>query len=69
MGELGILGPTIQGYGCAGTTYVGYGLLTRELERLVLHTSQCILVIHLLAFMNGQCFFPHEEWTVPTDHP
>ena len=34
MGELGILGPTIQGYGCAGTTYVGYGLLTRELERL-----------------------------------
>lgn len=33
MGELGILGPTIQGYGCAGTTYVGYGLLTRELER------------------------------------
>ena len=35
MGELGILGPTIQGYGCAGTTYVGYGLLTRELERFV----------------------------------
>jgi len=34
MGELGILGPTIQGYGCAGTTYVGYGLLTRELERV-----------------------------------
>ena len=33
MGELGILGPTIQGYGCAGSTYVGYGLLTRELER------------------------------------
>lgn len=33
MGELGVLGPTIKGYGCAGTTYVGYGLLARELER------------------------------------
>ena len=35
MGEIGILGPTIKGYGCAGTTSVGYGLLTRELERFV----------------------------------
>ncbi|KAM4880223.1 glutaryl-CoA dehydrogenase isoform 2-T3 [Sylvia borin] len=34
LGELGLLGPTIQGYGCAGTTSVGYGLVTRELERV-----------------------------------
>jgi len=34
MGELGILGPTIKGYGCAGASYVAYGLLTRELERV-----------------------------------
>ena len=34
MGEMGILGPTLQGYGCAGTSSVGYGLLTRELERV-----------------------------------
>ncbi|NXC44991.1 GCDH protein, partial [Penelope pileata] len=34
MGALGLLGPTIQGYGCAGTTSVGYGLVTRELERV-----------------------------------
>ena len=33
MGDLGALGPTIQGYGCAGLSSVGYGLLTRELER------------------------------------
>jgi hypothetical protein len=33
MGELGALGPTITGYGCAGTSYVAYGLLTRELEK------------------------------------
>ncbi|XP_062827541.1 glutaryl-CoA dehydrogenase, mitochondrial isoform X1 [Anolis carolinensis] len=34
MGELGVLGPTIKGYGCAGTTYVAYGLLARETERV-----------------------------------
>ena len=33
MGELGVLGPTIPGYGCAGLSSVGYGLITRELER------------------------------------
>ncbi|XP_042306886.1 glutaryl-CoA dehydrogenase, mitochondrial isoform X2 [Sceloporus undulatus] len=34
MGELGVLGSTIKGYGCAGTTYVAYGLLAREVERV-----------------------------------
>ena len=34
MGELGILGATINGYGCAGTTSIGYGLLARECERV-----------------------------------
>ena len=33
MGELGVLGPTIKGYGCAGVSSVAYGLITRELER------------------------------------
>ncbi|CAO1637302.1 unnamed protein product [Sympodiomycopsis kandeliae] len=34
LGELGLLGPTIQGYGCAGVSNVAYGLITRELERV-----------------------------------
>lgn len=61
MGDLGVLGPTIQGtlkhwpslrlyamlftynitwisfvagYGCAGTSYVAYGLIAREVERV-----------------------------------
>jgi len=34
MGELGILGATIKGYGCAGVGYVAYGLITREIERV-----------------------------------
>ena len=34
MGSLGVLGAMIQGYGCAGATSVGYGLLARECERV-----------------------------------
>jgi glutaryl-CoA dehydrogenase len=34
MGELGLLGPTIDGYGCAGVNYVCYGLVAREVERV-----------------------------------
>ena len=33
MGELGFLGPTIEGYGCAGVNHVCYGLIAREAER------------------------------------
>jgi glutaryl-CoA dehydrogenase len=34
MAELGFLGATIEGYGCAGISYVSYGLVMRELERV-----------------------------------
>ena len=34
MGELGMLGSTIQGHGCAGLNYVCYGLIAREVERV-----------------------------------
>ena len=34
MGALGMLGATIEGYGCAGVNYVAYGLIARELERV-----------------------------------
>ena len=34
MGELGLLGPTINGYGCAGVSYVSYGLIAREIEKV-----------------------------------
>ncbi len=33
LGNIGVLGPTIKGYGCAGISSVGYGLLAREIER------------------------------------
>ncbi len=34
MGELGLLGSTIDGYGCPGVDYVSYGLVAREVERV-----------------------------------
>ncbi len=34
MGELGLLGATIDGYGCPGVSYVCYGLIAREVERV-----------------------------------
>jgi glutaryl-CoA dehydrogenase len=34
FGEMGFLGATLQGYGCAGVSYVAYGLMAREVERV-----------------------------------
>lgn len=34
MGSIGVLGPTIKGYGCAGVSSVAYGLIAREVERV-----------------------------------
>ncbi len=34
MAEMGFLGATIDGFGCAGISYVAYGLIAREFERV-----------------------------------
>ncbi|WP_218310974.1 acyl-CoA dehydrogenase [Alteromonas antoniana] len=34
FGEMGLLGATIDGYGCPGVNYVTYGLIAREVERV-----------------------------------
>jgi glutaryl-CoA dehydrogenase len=34
MGALGLLGATIDGYGCAGVNQTSYGLVAREIERV-----------------------------------
>jgi glutaryl-CoA dehydrogenase len=33
-GAMGFLGSSIEGYGCAGLSYVAYGLIAREVERV-----------------------------------
>ncbi len=34
MGEVGLLGATVQGYGCPGVSTTSYGLIAREIERV-----------------------------------
>ncbi|KAA1189564.1 acyl-CoA dehydrogenase [Pseudohalioglobus sediminis] len=34
MGDMGLLGSTIDGYGCPGVDYISYGLIAREVERV-----------------------------------
>jgi glutaryl-CoA dehydrogenase len=34
MGKIGLLGATIEGYGCPGVSQVAYGLIAREMERV-----------------------------------
>ena len=34
MGSLGLLGAPLEGYGCPGVSYIAYGLIARELERV-----------------------------------
>jgi glutaryl-CoA dehydrogenase len=34
MGKVGLLGPTLNEYGCAGVNYISYGLIMREIERV-----------------------------------
>ncbi|MEX2131029.1 MAG: acyl-CoA dehydrogenase [Pseudohongiellaceae bacterium] len=51
MGALGLLGCTIEGYGCAGLNYVSYGLAAREVEAVdsgyrSMFSVQSSLVMH-----------------------
>ena len=34
FGSMGFLGAPIHGYGCPGVSYVSYGLIAREIERV-----------------------------------
>lgn len=51
MGALGFLGPTIQGYGCAGVSSVAYGLIAREVERCVHNISMYDPTTYMLSFL------------------
>lgn len=54
LGELGVLGCSLQGYGCAGLSPVAYGLILQELERgdsglrsfVSVQGSLCMFPIH-----------------------
>ncbi len=59
MGELGLLGSTIEGYGCAGLNYVCYGLTAREVERVdsgyrsVMSVQSSLVMYPIFAYGSG----------------
>ena len=58
MGEVGLLGPTIEGYGCPGVDYVSYGLIAREIElvdsgyRSMLSVQSSLVMYPIFAYGN-----------------
>ena len=44
MGAIGLLGSTIKGYNCPGISYVAYGLIAREIERVDSSYRSCMSV-------------------------
>ena len=69
MGKLGLLGPTIEGYGCAGVSSVAYGLIAREVERsaytLSLHVES-VVFSHIVQCRFGLSL--HDVCTVIAGH-
>ncbi|MGB0719408.1 MAG: acyl-CoA dehydrogenase [Bdellovibrionales bacterium] len=61
MGELGLLGPMIDGYGCAGTNYTAAGLIARELERVDSAYRSCYSVQSSLVMLPIYLFGSEEQ--------
>lgn len=59
LAELGTLGATIEGYGCAGVSYTSYGLIMQELERADSGIRSFVSV------QGALCMFP--IWQFGTD--
>lgn len=60
MGELGLLGSTIHGYGCSGVSEISYGLIAREIERVdsgyrsALSVQSSLVMYPIYAFGNEE---------------
>src|SRR6516225_2888595 len=61
MGALGFLGATIEGYGCAGVSYVSYGLIAREVERVDSGYRSAMSVQSLLVMYPSYAFGSDEQ--------
>ena len=61
MGELGLLGPMIEGYGCAGASYTAAGLIARELERVDSAYRSCYSVQSSLVMYPIYTFGSEEQ--------
>ncbi len=61
MGELGLLGPMLEGYGCAGASYTAAGLIARELERVDSAYRSCYSVQSSLVMYPIYTFGSEEQ--------
>ena len=61
MGSLGLLGPMIDGYGCAGTSYTSAGLIAREMERVDSAYRSCYSVQSSLVMLPIYLFGSEEQ--------
>jgi len=61
MGGLGLLGPMIDGYDCAGTNYTSVGLIARELERVDSAYRSCYSVQSSLVMLPIYMFGSDEQ--------
>ncbi|MBA3273590.1 MAG: acyl-CoA dehydrogenase family protein, partial [Chthoniobacterales bacterium] len=61
LGELGVFGPTLSGYGCAGVSNVAAGLIMQELERGDSGLRTFASVQGSLAMMAIQLFGSNEQ--------
>ena len=72
LGELGLLGSTIDGYGCAGVSYVCYGLVAHELERVdsffARWGSFAIFICRFVPFIRGIMGVPAGIAEMPLSH-
>lgn len=61
MAALGYLGATIEGFGCAGISYVAYGLIAREFERVDTSFRSAMGVQTTLSMMPIYLFGSQEQ--------
>jgi hypothetical protein len=75
FGEMGFLGATLDGYGCAGVSYVAYGLMAREVERVdsgyrsAFSVQSSLVMYPIYAFGSDaqkEKFLPKIIWKVAT---
>ena len=77
MGELGIFGAHIDGYGCAGLGSVAYGLIMQELERAdsgfrsfaSVQSSLAMTAIHLFGYSTGHNLAGRHRVTLAAGSP
>jgi len=61
LGEMGVLGAPLEGYGCPGLSYTAYGVICRELERGDSGLRSCASIQGSLAIYPIWDFYSEEQ--------